>query len=64
MDTQVVINPKQEKAPLTDSQKIDILNKRLKRMEYSQHIQTAIAVIVFLGIVNFSMLLTKFKKDL
>jgi hypothetical protein len=49
---------------LTDSEKIDILNKRIKRMEYSQHIQTAIAVIVFLGIVNFGMLLTKVKEDL
>lgn len=49
---------------LTDSEKIDILNKRIKRMEYSQHIQTAIAVIVFLGIVNFGMLLTKVKKEL
>lgn len=48
---------------LTDSEKIDILNKRLKRMEYSQHIQTAIAVIVFLGIVNFGMLLSKVKKE-
>jgi len=50
--------------PLTDSQKLDILNRRLKRMETSQHIQTAIAVIVFLGIINFSMLLTKIKKDI
>lgn len=49
---------------LTDSEKIDILNKRIKRMEYSQHIQTAIAVIVFLGIVNFATLLAKVKKDL
>jgi len=48
---------------LTDSEKIDYLNKRLKRMEYSQHIQTAIAVIVFLGIVNFGVLLTKVKKE-
>jgi hypothetical protein len=49
---------------LTDSEKLDALNRRIKRMEYSQHIQTAIAVIVFLGIVNFGMLLTKVKEDL
>ena len=48
----------------TDSEKIDYLNKRLKRMEYSQHIQTAIAIIVFLGIVNFGVLLTKVKKGI
>lgn len=55
----------QPKRPqLTDSEKIDLLNKRLKRMEYSQHIQTAIAVIVFLGIINFSMLVSKLKKDI
>ncbi len=50
--------------PLSDSQKLDILNRRLKRMETSQHIQTAIAIVVFLGIINFSMLLTKLKKDI
>lgn len=50
--------------PLSDSQKLDILNRRLKRMETSQHIQSAIAIVVFLGIINFSMLLTKLKKDI
>jgi hypothetical protein len=49
---------------LTDSQKIDLLNKRLKRMEYSQHIQTLITVLVFLGVVNFAMLVKKAKKSL
>jgi len=50
--------------PLSDSQKLDILNRRLKRMETSQHIQTAIAIIVFMGIINFSMLLAKLKKEI
>jgi len=50
--------------PLSDSEKLDILNRRLKRMETSQHIQTAIAIIVFLGILNFSMLVGKLKKEL
>lgn len=53
-----------EQKQLTDSDKIDILNKRLKRMEYSQHIQTAIAIVVFLGIINFGMLLNRAKKVL
>lgn len=49
---------------LTDSEKIDLLNLRIKRMELSQHIQTAIAIIAFLGILNFGMLISKTKLEL
>ena len=49
---------------LTDSEKIDLLNTRIKRMEVSQHIQTAIAIIAFLGIVNFGMFLKKAQIEL
>jgi hypothetical protein len=47
---------------LTDSEKLNILSQRIKRMEYSQHIQTAIVVIGFLGILSFGALLNKVKK--
>lgn len=53
-----------EQRQLTDSEKIDVLNKRLKRMEASQHIQTAIAIIVFLGIINFTALVHKAKNTI
>jgi hypothetical protein len=46
---------------LTDSQKIDLLNQRLKRMEVSQHIQTGITILVFLGVVSFGVLVNKFR---
>jgi hypothetical protein len=46
---------------LTDSEKLDKLNQRIKRMEISQHIQTAIVIIGFLGIVSFGSLLHKVK---
>jgi hypothetical protein len=49
---------------LTDSEKIDVLNVRIKRMEVSQHIQTAIAIIAFLGIVNFGMFLKRAQIEL
>ena len=49
---------------LTDSEKLDILSQRIKRMEYSQHIQTAIVIIGFLGIISFGALLIKFKKSI
>ena len=49
---------------LTDSEKLDILSQRIKRMEYSQHIQTAIVIIGFLGIISFGALLVKFKKSI
>lgn len=50
-----------EQKQLTDSEKLDKLNLRLKRMEISQHIQTIIVVIGFLGIISFGALLNKVK---
>lgn len=52
----------EKKTPLTDSEKIELIGRRIKRMEFSQHIQTAITILVFLGVVNFAMLATKAKK--
>jgi len=46
---------------LTDSQKIDKLNQRIKRMEVSQHIQTLIVIIGFMGIVSLHGLTSKVK---
>jgi len=50
--------------PLTPDEKLDKMNQRLKRMEASQHIQTAIAIIMFLGIVSFGALLSDVKKKI
>jgi hypothetical protein len=47
---------------MTDSEKLDRLNRRLRRMEVSQHIQTAIVVIAFLGIVSLGTLIKKTKR--
>jgi hypothetical protein len=44
---------------LTDSEKLDILNKRMKRMEISTHIQTFIILAGFIGVVTFGELLKK-----
>ena len=49
---------------LTDSQKIDRLNQRLKRMEASQHLQTAVVILGFLGIFSFASLAKKFTDNL
>jgi hypothetical protein len=46
---------------LTDSEKLDILNKRMKRVEISTHLQTAVVVIGFLGIVSLASLIDKLK---
>jgi hypothetical protein len=53
-----------EQRQLTDSEKLDKMNQRLKRMEASQHIQTAIVIIGFLGIVSFASLLSKVKNGI
>lgn len=49
---------------LTDSEKLDFLNKRIKRMEISQNIQTAINIIGFLGVISFASLITKIKNGI
>lgn len=49
---------------LTDSQKLDLLNKRLKRMEISQNIQTMVVILGFVGIVSLGTLLAKVKSKI
>lgn len=47
---------------LTDSEKLSVLNKRLKRIEISNNIQTGLVVIAFFGIVSLAVLSRKIKK--
>lgn len=53
-----------EQKILTDSEKLDVLNRRIRRMEASQHIQTIIVVVGFLGIISFASLIKKAKNSL
>ncbi len=50
-----------EQKPLTDSEKLDILSKRMRRMEINSHIQTAIVVLGFLGVLSLASLVDKVK---
>lgn len=50
------------KTQLTDSQKLDAINKRVKRMEASTHVQTFIMVIGFIGILSLSAAVAQIKK--
>jgi hypothetical protein len=49
---------------LTDSEKLDILNRKIKHIEVSTHIQTAIMIIGFLGIISLATLISKVKNGL
>lgn len=53
-----------EQKNLTDSEKLDILSKRMKRIEASTHLQTLIVIIGFLGIVNLGSLISKVKNNI
>jgi hypothetical protein len=53
-----------EQKQLTDSQKLDILSKRMKRAEISQNIQTVITIIGFLGIISLGTLISKVKNKI
>ena len=48
-----------EQLKLTDSEKLDYINKKIKRIQISTDIQTAIIILAFIGIVNFSELKKK-----
>ena len=47
---------------LTLDEKLDILNLRLKKIQTAQMISTAIAIIVFIGFINFEALKNKLLK--
>jgi hypothetical protein len=46
---------------LSDSDKLDLINKRIKRVEMSTHLHTLIVIIGFLGIVSLGTLIAKIK---
>jgi hypothetical protein len=48
-------------AELTDSEKLDILNKRMKRIEFSTNLHTLVVIIGFLGIVSLASVIDKIK---
>ena len=50
-------------AELTDSDKLDIIYKRMKRIELSTHVQTALIIVGFLGIVSLATLVGKLKNN-
>jgi hypothetical protein len=53
-----------EQKKLTDSEKLDIISKRMKRAEVSQNIQTVITIIGFLGVISLGTLISKIKNGL
>jgi len=53
-----------EQKKLTDSEKLDILSKRMKRAEISQNVQTVITIIGFLGVISLGTLISKLKNGL
>ena len=49
---------------LSDSEKLDAINRRVRRIETSTHIQTFIIIVGFIGIVSFASLVKEGKKIL
>jgi len=47
---------------LTYDEKLDILNLRLKKIQTAQMVSTTIAILVFIGIINFQALKNKILK--
>ncbi len=49
---------------MTDSEKLDDITKRLKRVEISSDIHTIINILIFLGIASVGALITKVKNKI
>lgn len=47
---------------MTDSEKLDSIQRRLRRVETSTHIQTFVIILGFIGIVSFASLMKDAKK--
>ena len=47
---------------LTIDQKLDAMEKRIKRIEAMEAVKVGITILVFVGIVNFTMLKEKIIK--
>lgn len=49
---------------ISDSEKLDVLNKRLKRIQSSTDIQTGLMILAFLGLVSLASLVNEVKKTI
>ena len=47
---------------MTDSEKLDNIQRRLRHVETSTHIQTFVIILGFIGIVSFASLMKDAKK--
>lgn len=56
------VNASPPEKQLTYDEKLDILNLRLKKIQTAQMVSTAIAILVFIGIINFQALKNKVLK--
>lgn len=56
------VNDNPLKKQLTYDEKLDILNLRLKKIQTAQMVSTAIAILVFIGIINFQAFKNKVLK--
>ncbi len=58
------IKPNIQPKVLTDSEKLDILNERLRKIQRNANIDTIIVIAGFIGIISLNVLLQKGKKIL
>lgn len=56
------VKPNTQPKVLTDSEKLDILNERLRKIQRNSNIQTLIVIAGFVGIISVGALLQKGKK--
>lgn len=51
-----------DETKLTDSEKLDLINKRLKTVERNSFIHVGVILLGFLGIISISALISKGKE--
>jgi len=49
---------------MTDTEKLDDIRKKLRKMEIESKIQVAVVILTFIGIISLPSLINKIKKTL
>ena len=63
-ETRLALTTKQEEYKMTDTEKLDDIRKKLRKMEIESKIQVVVVILTFVGIISLPSLINKIKKSL
>ena len=60
----LALTTQQEEYKMTDTEKLDDIRKKLRKMEIESKIQVVVVILTFVGIISLPSLINKIKKSL